>query len=922
MTGERWQRIKAILQVALARAPEERTAYIAEACRDDGTLRIEVESLLHEQHALPEGEERTAIDGGLVAKLLNRAQAVAGQRIGAYQVIRELGQGGMGAVYLAERADDQFRQRVALKLIRRGLEHGEVLRRFRYERQILAGLQHPNIARLLDGGATEDGTPYFALEYVEGEPLDEYCRAHKLTIPQRLELFRKVCAAVQYAHQNLIIHRDLKPGNILVTHDGTPKLLDFGIAKLLNPTQFDLTDAQTQASVRPMTPAYASPEQVRGQAITTASDVYSLGVLLYELLTGRRPYEIAGLSVREIEQAVCDSQPERPSTALAHAAHSGKRREAILRATVKTAVVHSAQDTQAHGVFDEASLAGLDPERARRQMRGDLDNIVMMALRKEPERRYASAEQLAEDIRRHLAGLPVLARPNTLSYRTAKFIQRHKAGVIAAVLVGISLVSGLFIALRQARIAERRFNEVRQLANVYLFEFHDAIEKLPGATPARQLVVKRALEYLERLSHEVRGERSLQRELAAAYLKVGDVQGRPGFPNLGDTAGALDSYKKSLALRAPLLAAVPNDVALQREHANNLDRLGDTLRMSGSLTVAIEHYQQARALREPLSAAAPQDRTARADLASSLQRLADATALSGNRPEALVLQQQALQLFKTLAEQAPNDTRARRDLYIGLIKLGDRQGAVGDKAAMLASYQQSLAVAQTAAAADANDARAQRELAIAHDKLGNGLLASNAANNQATQALEQYRQALVIREKLAAADTQNVEARRDLATSYGKLGETFEKLGDLNGALTQYRQMLALDELMLRLRPEYAETKSDLAFDHEKLGLVLTARNELEAALAQQRQAAQLRETLAQADPQNAELKRDLAGSYAFIGELALKLGTKQATLQREGCAAYQRSRTLREALHAQQAPSKDEAAALQQTLAALEKCK
>ncbi|MBI1760014.1 MAG: serine/threonine protein kinase [Acidobacteria bacterium] len=921
MTGERWQRIKAIFQSALDRAPGERLAYVAEACAGDGTLQVEVESLLKEQDALPAEPGTTVeggVNGGLVARLLSRTQDVAGQRIGAYQIIRELGHGGMGAVYLAERADAQFRQRVALKLIRRGLEHGEVLRRFRYERQILAGLQHPNIARLLDGGATEDGTPYFALEYVEGEPLDEYCRVHKLTVPQRLELFRTVCAAVHYAHQNLVIHRDLKPGNILISHDGTPKLLDFGIAKLLNPTQFDLTDAQTQASVRPMTPAYASPEQVRGRAVTTASDVYSLGVLLYELLTGRRPYEIAGLSVREIEQAVCDSEPERPSTALAHAAQSGKRREAILRASVKTAVAHPAPATQATEAFDEASLAGLDPERARRQMRGDLDNIVMMALRKEPERRYASAEQLAEDIRRHLAGLPVLARPNTVSYRATKFIQRHKAGVIAALLVVISLVTGLVSAVRQARIAERRFNEVRQLANVYLFEFHDAIEKLPGATPARQLVVKRALEYLERLSQEVAGDRSLQRELAAAYLKVGDVQGRPGFPNLGDAAGALDSYKKSLALRAPLLAAMPSDVALQREHANNLDRLGDTLRMSGALGPAIEHYQQARALREPLSAVAPQDRTARADLASSLQRLGDATALSGKRPEALALQQQALQLLSALAGEAPNDGRARRDLYIGLIKLGDRQGAIGDKPAMLASYRQALSVAQTAAAADTNDARAQRELAIAHDKLGNGLL----ANNEAAPALEQYRQALALREKLAAADAQNVEAQRDLATSYGKLGETLEKLNDPNGALTQYRQMLALDEQMLRLRPDYAETKSDLAFDHEKLGLVLTARAEFDAALAQHRQAAKLREELVQADPQNAEIKRDLAGSYAFIGDVAVKLGARNTELRREACTAYQRSRALREALQAQQTPAPDEAAALQQVIAALEKCK
>ena len=919
MTGERWQRIKAILQAALERAPEERTAFVAEACADDGTLRLEVESLLKEQDAMQRAPE-TAPEGGLVATLLSHAQQVEGKRIGPYRLIRELGHGGMGAVYLAERADGQFKQFVALKLIRRGLEHGEVLRRFRYERQILAGLDHPNIARLLDGGATEDGTPYFALEYIEGQPLDEYCCEHKLSVPQRLELFRTVCSAVQYAHQNLVIHRDLKPSNIMVTPPrdgkaGVPKLLDFGIAKLLNPTQFDLTEAQTQASVRPMTPAYASPEQVRGQPVTTASDVYSLGVLLYELLTGRRPYEIAGLSVREIEQAVCDSEPERPSTALSHASHEGKRRAAVLRASLKTNVVRSTADTQAEA-FDEASAAGLDPERARRQLQGDLDNIVMMALRKEPQRRYASVEQLSEDIRRHLAGLPVTARPNTFGYRAGKFIRRHKTGVAAALLVVVSLLSGLLVAVRQARIAERRFNEVRQLANVYLFEFHDAIEKLPGATPARQLVVKRALEYLERLSQEVAGDRTLQRELATAYLKVGDVQGRPGFSNLGDFPGALDSYRKSLALRAPLLQAAPGDVALQREHANNLDRLGDALRMSGALGAALEHYRQALALREPLAAAAPQERQARADLGSSLQRLADATALSGNRAEALKLQQRASELISAVAAAAPQDADARRNHYIALIKLGDRQGGLGDKAAMLASYRQALVLAETAATAAPEDARAQREFAVAYDKLGNGLMASG----EPAPALTAYQAAFGIREKLALVDESNVEAQRDLATSYGKLGETLEKLNDLAGAEKQYRQMLARDEELAKVVSDYASLKADLAFDHEKLGLVRAARGALTEALAQHRQAAQLREELVLIDPQNAESKRDLAGSYVYIGELGMRL--KNAAAQREACTAYRRSHELWQTLHAQQQPSADEAATSQQVVAALEKCK
>ena len=469
MEQARWQLIKAIFQAALDREPAERRAFVAVVCGQDEALQREVEAMLAAEVALP---PQPAPHDGLLARLLQQVQAVEGTRIGPYQVIRELGRGGMGAVYLAERADDQFRQRVAVKLIRHDLEHEEVLRRFRYERQILAALEHPNIARLLDGGATEDGTPFFALEYIEGQPLDEYCRTHKLTIPQRLELFRTVCRAVQYAHQNLIIHRDLKPSNILVTADGVPKLLDFGIAKLLDPTQFDLSSVETQPSQRLMTPAYASPEQVRGQPLTTASDVYALGVILYELLTGQRPYQLKGLSVGEIERAICDSEPVRPSDVLAPAARERRHLAAILQASLPTRAMPPAAATQA-GVVDGVRAAGLDPERAWRQLQGDLDKIVMMALRKEPQRRYASVEQLSEDLRRHLTGLPVTAQSNSFVYRSGKFIRRHKAGVLVLGLIFLSLIGGLFITLRE--LYTSNWNEVR---NKQMRTYHDFEEKI------------------------------------------------------------------------------------------------------------------------------------------------------------------------------------------------------------------------------------------------------------------------------------------------------------------------------------------------------------------------------------------------------------------------------------------------------------
>jgi serine/threonine protein kinase len=323
---------------------------------------------------------------------------LSGIPVGPYRLIREIGSGGMGTVFLAVRNDDAFQRRVAIKVLRRGMDTDAIVRRFRHERQILASLQHPYIAGLLDGGSTSDGLPYFAMEYVQGQNISDFCEARTLDTTARLELFRKVCAAVQYAHQNLIIHRDIKPANVLVTSDGTPKLLDFGIAKLVNPEVGGQTLAPTAAGLQLMTPDYASPEQVRGETVTTATDVYSLGVLLYELLTGRRPYELTSRSLADVAHVICHAEPERPSTAV-------------------TQPVRGA--TSPH------------TDRLRRRLAGDLDNIALKALSKEPDRRYASVDQFSEDVRRHLAGLPVIARKDTVGYRAAKFVRRNK-GVVAA----------------------------------------------------------------------------------------------------------------------------------------------------------------------------------------------------------------------------------------------------------------------------------------------------------------------------------------------------------------------------------------------------------------------------------------------------------------------------------------------------------
>jgi len=418
---EKWDQVKELFTLALERDPKERSVFLLEACGGDDALRAEIESLLSSFDGAA-----TFLEDCPAAYLFTQSRAMAGRRIGAYRIIRECGHGGMGIVYLAERADDQYRKRVAIKMLMPGINKDEVLRRFRNERQALAALDHPSIVRLLDGGSTEEGLPYLIMDYVEGVRIDEYCDTHRLSIAERLQLFRTVCLAVQYAHETLVIHRDLKPGNILITKEGVARLLDFGVAKVLNP-QWSLDAPLTRTDWRPMTPEYASPEQVRGEPITNATDIYSLGVLLYELLTGHRPYRVRSDSPLEIERSVCEKEPEKPSAAVSRiderASHDVSRRTAITPQLIGEA-------------------RAIRPEELPRRLRGDLDTIVMKAIRKRPEHRYASADAFAKDIERHLSGMPIEARKATLLYRSGKFIHRHMES-LATALLALAVVAGL-----------------------------------------------------------------------------------------------------------------------------------------------------------------------------------------------------------------------------------------------------------------------------------------------------------------------------------------------------------------------------------------------------------------------------------------------------------------------------------------------
>src|SRR5580658_2199354 len=360
---EKWEQVKELFALALEHEPAERSRFLRQACAGDDRLRVEVESLLSSF----DGADTFLEDCPAADLLTKQSRAIAGKKIGAYRIVREIGRGGMAVVYLGERDDQSYRKQVAIKMVKPGIDTEQILQRFRNERQTLAALDHSNIVKLLDGGSMEDGLPYLVMEYVEGLPIDQYCDLHTLSINERLPLFRQVCSAVQYAHENLVIHRDLKPGNILIAKGGVPRLLDFGIAKLLSPGLSQVPLA-TRTGWRPMTPEYASPEQIRERAITTAADVYSLGILLFELLTGHRPYRAAGQSLLEMERLVCETEPERPSAVI-----DRKKEKATRDGNAQTSATSEWVSNQ----------RGLQPAELQRRLRGDLDTIVMKALSKE-----------------------------------------------------------------------------------------------------------------------------------------------------------------------------------------------------------------------------------------------------------------------------------------------------------------------------------------------------------------------------------------------------------------------------------------------------------------------------------------------------------------------------------------------------------
>jgi eukaryotic-like serine/threonine-protein kinase len=794
MTPERWQQVSEALDKALHASPSQRQEYLAEIATTDPELRKEIESLLASyQQAGAEFLNTPALQTTQADAEAGQPRTLLGRRLGAYQIVELIGAGGMGEVYRAFRADDQYRMQVALKVVRGGYDSSFVFRRFKNERQILASLDHPNIAHLLDGGTTVEGAPYFVMELIEGESIDQYCDHHNLSTSDRLKLFLQICSAVQYAHQRLIIHRDLKPGNILVTADGVPKLLDFGIAKILDPGAVAGGVEATLTQFRALTPSYASPEQINGEPITTASDVYSLGVVLYELLTGHHPYQVAGDTPEKVARAVCEVEPKKPSS--------------VVRQITSPP---SGPDLTAAG----SALTARDADKLRRKLRGDLDNIVLMALRKEPPRRYGSVEQFAQDIRRHLGSLPVSARKDTARYLASKFVARHKAGVAVTAGAAVIVLAALLVTLYEARIAQRRFNDVRRLANSMIFEVHDSVAKVPGTTAARKLIAQRSLDYLDSLSQGAGRDRALQGELATAYVKVGDVQGQSYYANLGDSAGALASYRKALAIREELGASDPADPANRLDLARCHNKVGEMLAKMGDRANASANYQKALSLVESLIAQDSSSLNNGNELVLTQTRLGYVLEDMGDLPEALARHRAAVAAAEKLLAAHPSDPLACHDLATAYNNVGDLLAKSGNVRDGLEIYRKGLAVCEWASADDPNSTQANSRGWV-DDYLKMGEMLTQLGNEK--EAFENLSKATSIAQRLSAADPQNAQARSDLSACYQSAGDSQVSFGDATKAIENYRRAVVIRQELSAEDVHNADAQVDLASSYAKL---------------------------------------------------------------------------------------------------------
>ena len=803
MDAAKWKIIKETFSAVVDLPQPERSQLLNDS---DKEIRREVEKLLSSHEKSDKFIEKPfLLEVDLAQEDFD--ENLIGKQIDDYVILEKIGAGGMGAVFLAEHRGEDFTQKVALKLIKRGMDTNAVLKRFLMERQILAQLEHPNIARLIDGGSTTDGIPYFVMEYVEGENIKEFCENHRFDIRERLEIFTKICGAISYAHQKLVVHRDIKPSNIIVTETGEPKLLDFGIAKLLSPDWNVSTAEATATQLRALTPEYASPEQIRGQMTTTSTDVYSLGVVLYELLTGTRPFRSEDKNSFEIAEKVVTQEPPRPSEAVSFKLKKETKNNEQLTTNSEPILKSKIQNPKL--------------------LKGDLDNIILKALRKEPERRYQSVQEFAEDIRRHLKGLPVSATADSTVYRFSKFVQRHRTGVVLSsfFMVLILAISGVAVwqaisAKRAQTRAEMRFKQVREIANTVLFDYYAKIENLPNTIELRQKIVSDALKYLDNLAAENTDDISLKRELAKAYDKISEVQFGLSNGNLGDSAGALANAEKALQ--------IAKEIA---EDKNST----------------------------------PEDTLFLADMYLSL---AGAKGETGDLAADVSLKKKAIEIYEKIYNTNPNDVTAENNLAKGYFFIATPMKFVGDTNGAIENLQKSAEIYQKLANQVPNEPKYIRNVALSYKYIPPLYLKTQNSKD----AINFSQKAAEIDEKRLSSAPNDLQIKYDLSRSYEILAESFLENGQIEKAEEIAVKALNLVKEVSEANPKNSYYRDSYGLSLKVLSNIRQQQNQPNEAIKLTKEAVEIWKATVEKDATDVFTKVNLAKGFSQIGESYLML--------------------------------------------------
>ncbi|QQS31612.1 MAG: serine/threonine protein kinase [Acidobacteriota bacterium] len=840
-----WARLNDLFERALLLDPAERRRFAVDECGSDTALCDELRAMLDaEQAAERRGFLKDAIFSGGASALAFDDETLP-ERIGDYRVIGDLGRGGMGIVYLAEHVE--LKQKAAVKVIKRGMDTDEVLRRFKVERQVMAALQHPNIARLLNGGTTDDGRPFFVMEYVEGVPVTTFCDENRLNIDDRLRLFAKICSAVSFAHKNLIIHRDIKPSNILVGTDGEPKLLDFGISKILSDEVVGVTLAETALGMRMMTPEYASPEQVAGAPITTASDIYSLGVLLYELMSGHRPIELAGCSRADISKFIAESEPDAPSTAAVRPRETGRE---ITPETL-------------------AEFRNERPDRLRRRLSGDLDNIVLMSLRKEPERRYGSVMQFAEDIERHLTGMPVMARPASFGYLASKFIERHRPQTAAAAAIAVAVLLGFGAAMWQwnAAAAERdranqRFEQVRQLSNSLISGWDDGLDEAQVSHEARARLIAISAEFLDSLAAQTR-EPELLAELAEAYLKLGHEFAYQSI----DIERARESLANAESIARRLNGEIDDgryrDLLVRVLYKQD-EFFGDT-----DLQASLENRLERLALRERNLTLAPNDEPAVRWYAAALADVANGMLELGHDVDAREYFLRSIDGYRQriqLLDANGSDPEAAAKMASTYATIADHYAnRLNDIRSAEAAISEAAAIAQRSLEKDLSTGRNAISAVSVHflsgsirEKAGDTAASEQAYAKAAELAREQLK-----RGSWSFLARKEYDAYLSLAELAVMRGDRAEALALIERSRESRRKWEAADTNRNNARSRHSGAIHSIV-----VGKLLISMGETSAGRQElERAAAVLTGVIEESDPMNRKAVRHLAGVYAVLGD-------------------------------------------------------